>query len=113
MLPQNVIPTLKKEKKKYHSLSKLDYLYETADAEKKREIISSMCPEKMTFDRFSVRTNQINEAARLIYSIDLGFSENKNRTNQNNSGLSYQVALPVQFSNLFLTDLKRLASIVT
>lgn len=73
------------------NLLKLEYIYETSDTEKKREIISSMYPEKMTFDGFSVRTNRINEAVRLIYSMDVGFSENKNRTNQNNSSLSCQV----------------------
>ena len=74
-----------------NNLLKLDYVYETGDAEKKREVISSMYPEKMTFDGFSVRTNRINEVARLIYSMDVGSSENKNRINQNNSSLSCQV----------------------
>ena len=36
-----------------NNLLKLDNLYETADIEKKREIISSMYPEKMTFNGFS------------------------------------------------------------
>jgi site-specific DNA recombinase len=74
-----------------NNLLKLDYVYETADIEKKREIISSMYPEKMTFDGFAVRTNRINEVARLIYSMDVGFSENKNRANQKISSLSCQV----------------------
>ena len=74
-----------------NNLLKLDSVYETGDIEKKREVISSMYPEKMTFDGFSVRTNRINEVARLIYSMDVGSSENKNRTNQNNSSLSCQV----------------------
>lgn len=77
------------------NLLKLDYLYEIADIEKKREIISSMYPEKMTFDGFAVRTNRINEVAQMIYSMDVGFSENKNRTNQKNSSLSCQVVLLV------------------
>src|SRR5665647_308865 len=75
------------------NLLKLDYLYEIADIEKKREIISSMYPEKMTFDGFAVRTNRINEVAQMIYSMNVGFSENKNRTNQKNSSLSCQVVL--------------------
>ena len=74
-----------------NNLLKMDYIYETTDIEKKREIISSMYPEKMTFDGFALRTNRINEVARLIYSMDVGYSENKNRTNQNNSSLSCQV----------------------
>ncbi len=74
-----------------NNLLKLEYLYETADIEEKWEIISSMYPEKMTFDGFSVRTIRINGVAGLIYSMDAGFSENKNRTSGNNSSLSCQV----------------------
>ena len=80
-------------KKGVNNLLKLDFIYENGDTEKKREIISSMYPEKMTFDGFLVRTIHINEVARLIYSMDVGFSENKNRTNQNNSSLSCQVGM--------------------
>ena len=76
-----------------NNLLKLDNLYETADIEKKREIISSMYPEKMTFDGFSFRTSRINEVARMIYSLDEDYSENKNRTNGNNSSLSCQVGM--------------------
>ena len=76
-----------------NNLLKLDNLYETAGIEKKREIISSMYPEKMTFDGFAVRTNRINEVAQMIYSVDAGFSENKNRTNQGNPSLSCQVGM--------------------
>jgi hypothetical protein len=50
-----------------NSLLKLDYVYKTADTEKKWGIISSMFPEKMTFDGFAVRTNRINEIAKLKY----------------------------------------------
>ncbi len=76
-----------------NNLLKLDYVYETGDIEKKREVISSMYPEKMTFDGFSVRTNRINEVARLIYSMDVGSIENKNRTSGNNSSLSCEVGM--------------------
>jgi site-specific DNA recombinase len=76
-----------------NNLLKLDNLCETADIEKKREIIKSMYPEKMTFDGFSFRTSRINEVARIIYSLDGDYSENKNRTNGNNSSLSRQVGM--------------------
>ena len=66
---------------------------ENGDTEKKREIISSMYPIKLTFDGEALRTPSINEVARLIYIMDVGFSENKNRTTQNNSGLSCQVGM--------------------
>ncbi len=47
----------------------------------------------MVFDGFTLRTNRINEAAHLIYNLDNGLSENKNRTNQNNSSLSCEVGM--------------------
>ncbi len=74
-------------------LFRLDYIYEDGDVEKKREVISSMFPEKMVFDGFALRTNRINEAVQLIFSLDKSFSENKNRTNGNNSNLSCQVVV--------------------
>ena len=76
-----------------NNLIKLEHIYETSDTEKKREIISSMYPEKMTFDGFSFRTNRIDEVARLIYSMDVGLSENKNRTSGSNSSLSCEVGM--------------------
>lgn len=93
------------------NLLKLDTIYETGGIEKKREVISSMYPEKMTFDGFVLRTTRINEAVRFIYMINSELGQNKNRTNGRNSNLSCQVALPVQFSNRFLTDLQRLANL--
>jgi site-specific DNA recombinase len=76
-----------------NNLLKLDHLYEIADIEKKREIISSIYPEKLTFDGNEFRTIRINEAIRLIYSIGAGCSENKNRTNRNKSNLSCEVGM--------------------
>jgi site-specific DNA recombinase len=95
-----------------NNLLKLDYLYEIADIEKKRKIISSIYPEKLTFNGNDFRAIRINEAIRLIYSIGAGYSENKNMTKRNKSNLSCEVVLPVQFSNLFILDLERLANIV-
>jgi len=94
------------------NLIKLEHIYETSDIEKKREIISSMYPEKMTFDGFSFRTNRINEAVRLVYSMGEGYSENKNRTNGNNSNLSCQVGLDRQSSNLILGNLEQIQSLL-
>ena len=75
------------------NLLKLDYAYESGDIEKKRIIISSMFPEKMTFDGFVLRTTRINEAVRLIYTLNTDFGQNKNRTNGANSNLSCQVGV--------------------
>lgn len=84
------------------TLLRADYIYETADTEKKRRLIGSMFPEKMHFEKSSLRTGRVNEAVRFIYRIDSALGENKNRTNENKSHLSCDVALPVQISNLFL-----------
>src|SRR5258706_6174419 len=75
------------------NLLKLDYTYESGDVEKKREIISSMYPEKLTFDGFVLRTTRINEAVRLIYSLNTDFGQNENRTNGENSSLSCEVGV--------------------
>lgn len=66
-----------------NNLLKLDYIYETAGIEKKREVIGSMFPEKLTFDGFGVRTSRINEAARFIYMITSDLQSQKKRTNEN------------------------------
>lgn len=88
-------------------LMKLDCMYEATEPELKRAFISSMFPEKMHFEKSSGR---VNEAVWFIYRIDSALCENKNRTTENKSGLSYDAALPVQISNLFLEDLKKLVS---
>jgi site-specific DNA recombinase len=66
-------------------------VYETGDIEKKREVISSMYPEKLSFNGFSLRTTRINEAVRLIYALDKDFTQNKSRTNEKKYHLSCQV----------------------
>ena len=75
------------------NLLKLDYIYETGDIEKKREVIGSMYPEKLTFDGFVLRTTRINEAVRFIYMMNSELGANKNRTNGKNSNLSCQVGV--------------------
>jgi hypothetical protein len=76
--------------KAVNTLSHLDTLYENAASLKKREIISSIYPEKLVFDGFNYRTPRLNEAVRLIYNMDAAFEENKNGTNDNFSHLSHQ-----------------------
>ena len=71
----NIEPLLNKA---ITTLSSLDRLYEKADNKGKREIIGSIYPEKLVFDGFQYRTARMNEAVELIYSLDKGFSQNKN-----------------------------------
>jgi hypothetical protein len=40
-----------------------------ADTKRKREIIGSMYPEKLTYDGISYRTSRLNEAIELIYKL--------------------------------------------
>ena len=61
--------------------------------EKKREVISSIYPEKLSFSETGARTPRINEAVRVIYMLDKAFSENKTGQNGNISTLSCQVGM--------------------
>jgi hypothetical protein len=62
-----------------------------AGIEKKREVIGSMYPEKLTFDGERLQTTRINEAARIIYTLDKAFSENEKGQSGNIPTLSSQV----------------------
>ena len=73
------------------NLLKLDYIYQDGGIEKKREVIGSMYPEKLTFDGMRLRTTRINEAVRIIYTLNKAFSENKNEQSRNIPALSSQV----------------------
>lgn len=76
-----------------NNLLTLDTRYETGTVEEKRRIISSMYPEKLTFDGLTLRTTRINEAVHYIYMINSDLGENKNRTSEKNSNLSCQVGV--------------------
>jgi site-specific DNA recombinase len=52
-------------------------IFEKVTPEQKKSVVGSMYPENLTFDGFLVRTARVNEAARLIYELGVGFSENK------------------------------------
>ncbi|GAA4930359.1 recombinase family protein [Mucilaginibacter defluvii] len=74
-------------------LLKIDCAYETGTIEEKRQIIGSMFPEKFNFEKNSLRTGRVNEAARLIYQINNELSGNKKGQNGNKSILSCQVGM--------------------
>ncbi|HUX84023.1 MAG TPA: hypothetical protein VMV20_02235 [Chitinophagaceae bacterium] len=75
------------------NLSRLDTLYEQGTVALKRQIIGSIYPEKLTFDGNQYRTNRLNEAVRLIYTMDKGFSEIKNRKSNKKMCFSGKVPL--------------------
>ena len=73
------------------TLSHLDIIYSEANITKKREIISSIFPEKLSFDGFQYRTPRINEGARLIFQINNKLRTIKNRKETNFLSLSGKV----------------------
>ncbi len=80
--------------KALYNLSSLNIRYEKASVEEKREIISSIFPEKLTFDGFAYRTEKVNEAVSLIYAIGKAFEENKIEKTEQKLDLSCMVAPP-------------------
>lgn len=74
------------------TLSHLDIIYTEADVTRKREIIGSIYPEKLSFDGFQYRTARINEAAQLIYQINNVLEAKKDRKSYDVSHLSGWVA---------------------
>jgi site-specific DNA recombinase len=52
----------------------LDKSYLEGTIQKKLQIIGSIFPEKLSFDKAKGRTCRINEAVRLIYTLGKGFS---------------------------------------
>ncbi|WP_416194665.1 recombinase family protein [Sediminibacterium sp.] len=65
-------------KRVVHIIPQLDTLYHTSSTAKKREIIGSIYPEKLVFDGKAYRTPRVNEAIRLIRSMDKSYRGNKN-----------------------------------
>jgi DNA invertase Pin-like site-specific DNA recombinase/transcription elongation factor Elf1 len=65
----------------YKVLSQLDKLYEKADNDYKKRLISSIFPDKIIFDGKKSRTPRINEVLRLALMTDKAFA--KNKTGQN------------------------------
>ncbi len=81
----NVEPMLEKA---IGILLRIDRLYSNADVKKKRDIIGSIYPEKLTFDGFQYRTKRLNEVVELIFNLDKGFSQNKTGQKEENFNLS-------------------------
>jgi site-specific DNA recombinase len=85
---EDIAPTLNKA---VDNLAHLDEIYETASTVKKRQIVGSIFPEKLIFEGENFRTTRLNEAVRLIYTLDAAFRENKNGTSIDFSNLSHEV----------------------
>jgi hypothetical protein len=107
-LEESIAPLLTKG---IDNLLKMDFVYQTADTEIKRENIGSMYPEKMTFDGTLLRTTRVNEAMHLIYSLDKGFSEKKIGQEHDFRDLSKKVNRIGISSNHLKEDLSQLHKI--
>ena len=66
----------------------LDSLYRNAPIEKRRELIGSIYPEKLTFDGQEHRTARLNEAVELMFLINRELGYEKSRTNSGNLKLA-------------------------
>jgi hypothetical protein len=84
-------------------------VYEKGDTEKKREVISSIYPDKLIFDGDRLRTPRVNKASRLIYSLGVGLDKNETGQSGRSSTLSCQVGMtgfePINLFESILTDL--------
>ena len=85
---EDIVPVVYKA---VDTLARLDTIYQEAPTIRKRQIVGSIFPEKLTFDGENFRTARLNEAVRLIYTLDMAFKENKNGTSIDLSNLSHQV----------------------
>jgi site-specific DNA recombinase len=84
------------------TLARLDAIYQEAPAIRKRQIVGSIFPEKLTFDGENFRTARLNEAVQLIYTLDVDFRRNKNGTSLDFSDLSHEV-IPLGSSPRFFS----------
>ncbi|GAA0524752.1 recombinase family protein [Chitinophaga japonensis] len=73
------------------NVSKLDCLFEEGTIVEKREIVSSIYPEKLTFDGFNYRTPRLNEAVRLICAMDAAFRQKEKGHSSKFSEMSPEV----------------------
>lgn len=80
--------------KALYNLAHIDERYVQADIEGKRQIIGSIYPEKLEFSENAYRTTRINEAVKLLYSIDKAFRGNKKGQTSLKTDLSCEVAPP-------------------
>lgn len=81
----NIEPLLDKA---LNALGRLDQLYTEGDIKRKKAIIGSIYPEKLTFDGSQYRTARVNEAVRLIYLLDKGWHKKKTGETKFNFDLS-------------------------
>jgi site-specific DNA recombinase len=75
------------------NLFRLNEIYHDGTIIEKRQVIGSVYPEKLSFDGDRLRTTRINEAVRVIYTLDKALEEKEKGQNGNISILSSQVGM--------------------
>lgn len=95
----------------FKNMNLLDKIYLEGTIQKKRQIISSIFPEKLCFDEQESRIGRINEAVQLIHTLNKDFSETKSQETGKNLPAPDRVTLLGLMSNHFLKDLQLLASL--
>lgn len=92
-------------------LDRLPELYEKSNADQRREILSSIFSEKLTFTGEGFRTLPLNEAMQLICSTGKALRENKKGQNEDDFNLSHLVNPMVLFSNTTIFQLRKIAAL--
>ena len=77
--------------KAINTLTKIDIMFKKGTVTEKRNIISSMYPEKIDFDGLQYRTSRLNSLASCIYQINNNLYQIKNRKDDNFFRLSGEV----------------------
>ena len=97
--------------KALRTVTKLPELYQIADNENKRRIVSSMFPEKLTFDGVEHRTLKINEAIRVFDTVRMVLEQKKDRKKDSKSDLRSEVTPKVQMSNSVISNVKKIVAL--
>jgi len=73
------------------TLSNLESLYKQGDVEVKRRLVGSIFPNKLVYEKNSVRTVDLNPAVEIIFSNIKGSRGRKKRKHTNFGVLSHRV----------------------
>jgi len=92
----------------YNILSNIDLIYDEAELEVKQQMISSIYPFKLIYEKNQYRTPKKNEVLELIELNFKGLRGNKKGTDDISINQSHQVIPLVELSNSFIEDLKLL-----
>ena len=68
-------------------------MYENDSIDKKREVISSIFPEKMHFENNCLRTGRVNEVVDYIYLLNKQLDTKKRGQKETNFNLSSEVGM--------------------